>query len=323
MDVRPVGGGLPGADLTQAAGMTPPAPKVTAATTNSAGAQASASIDAALLGALSQPDLARLVAVLEPPQSPQVVSQVRQLVEAVVAAAAGGDVERALEHVTRLVALDPMQVEAIRTEPGVEAVRRPLETLLTQLANVAKLDAETRVAQATEAVAAGREIVLAEWDTHPEILLTIANRLLESGGYVNAVRAAHVAQVVIDGTQWAPAPGMVVATPGVAGNPSKSEEVSGAARAPIVSAFRESWRIVRSRAPGRMTALWKRAPLLVLLLGWLAVGTVAGLGSWVQQRVWPEAWPAWLNDAGFTLWAIGFLALVLFGFYMRVRNVRL
>ena len=322
MDVRPVGGGLPGSDLTQTAGIAGPGLKVTAAATNSAGAQAATSIDAALLGALSQPDLARLVAVLEPPQSPQAVSQVRQLVEAVVTAAAAGDVERALEQVTRLAALDPMQAEAIRTEPGVEQVRRPLETLLTQLANVAKLDAETRVAQATEAAAGSRTTALPEWDAHPEMLLSIANRLLEAGGYINAVRATHVAQVVIDGTQWAPAPGMVT-TPVLAGSSSKSEEVGGPSRSPIVAAFRESWRIVRSRTPGRMAVLWKRAPLLVLLLAWLAVGTLAGLGSWVQERIWPQAWPSWLNDAGFTLWTLGFLALVLFGFYVRVRNIRL
>src|SRR5579871_701760 len=139
MDVRPVGGGLAGPDLTQAAGMAAPGPKPAVAANNAAGAQASASIDAALLGALSQPDLARLVAVLEPPQSPQAVSQVRQLVEAVVASAAAGDVDGVLQQVTRLAALDPMQAEAIRTEPGVEPLRRPLEALLTQLANVAKL----------------------------------------------------------------------------------------------------------------------------------------------------------------------------------------
>ena len=72
-----------------------------------------------------------------------------------------------------------------------------------------------------------------------------------------------------------------------------------------------------------IAGLWRRAPLLLLLVAWLAVGTAGGLASLLQRKVWPDAWPSWLNDAGFTLWALGFPALVLFGFYMRVRNVRL
>ena len=75
--------------------------------------------------------------------------------------------------------------------------------------------------------------------------------------------------------------------------------------------------------PARVEVLWRRAPLLVLLLAWLAIGTAAGLASLVQRKVWPDAWPPWLADAGFSFWGLGFLALVLFGFYARVRNVRL
>lgn len=75
--------------------------------------------------------------------------------------------------------------------------------------------------------------------------------------------------------------------------------------------------------PARVAVLWNRAPLLVLLLAWLAIGTAGGLASLMQRAVWPEAWPSWLVDAGFSLWGLGFLALVLFGFYVRVRNVRL
>ena len=316
----PVGSGLSGADLARGAGPVAPAPKISAPS-STASTPASTAVDAALLQALSEPDLARLVAVLEPAQSPPTAARINELVEAVMTAAAAGDVERALQQATQLSALDAARFETIRAEPGLAPIRPQVEALLPRLANVAKLDAESRIAEATQLVEQSRLTALPEWDARPETLLAIANRLLEAGGYVNAVRSAHVAQIVVDGARWAPA-ATEVTQPGLPGLRSELEVGPILARSPIVSALRESWRIARSRAPGRMGALWKRAPLLVLLLAWLAIGTVGGLASWAQQRVWPDAWSPGLSDAGFTLWALGFPALVLFGFYMRVRSAR-
>jgi hypothetical protein len=50
----------------------------------------------------------------------------------------------------------------------------------------------------------------------------------------------------------------------------------------------------------RVRFLWRRAPLLILFAAWFAFG-------WV---------------AGYKVWALGFLALVGFHFYARIRNVR-
>jgi len=67
------------------------------------------------------------------------------------------------------------------------------------------------------------------------------------------------------------------------------------------------------------------APTITPTAGPAAGGrtVAAGLASLVQRKLWPDAWPSWFVDTGFSVWALGFLALVLFGFYMRVRNVRL
>ena len=61
---------------------------------------------------------------------------------------------------------------------------------------------------------------------------------------------------------------------------------------------------------------WRRAPLLVLLLGWLTVG----LGGGSVLAVFRDQWPAAAIALFFEIWTIGFLALVGFGFYVRVRN---
>jgi hypothetical protein len=72
----------------------------------------------------------------------------------------------------------------------------------------------------------------------------------------------------------------------------------------------------------RIRKLWLRAPLLVLLLAWLAAGFVGGLASAILRIYWPQGWPESLAAAGFEVWGVGFLALVMFGFYARVRDAR-
>ena len=317
MDVRPVGSGSAGTDLTQGVGAANPAPKISA-TTRGGGGEASPALDAAILSALSEPDLARLMVVLEP--QPQNASQAIELLQAVLTAAASGDVERALAGLSQLAGVDAVRVEAARNEPMLEPLRAQMDSLLARLATVARLDAEGRIAHADQLIEERRLTALPDWDADPHTLLMIANRLLEAGGHVNAVRAAQVAQLIMDGSHWAPAVGAVTK----ARAPEVGEFEEGrATQGVILPALRESWRGLRGRAPGRVAQLWRRAPLLVLLLAWLAAGTAGGLILRMLQAVRPNAWPPWISDAGFTVWAIGFLALALFGFYVRVRNIRL
>jgi hypothetical protein len=79
----------------------------------------------------------------------------------------------------------------------------------------------------------------------------------------------------------------------------------------------------RRRIPPAVRRLWQRAPLLVLLLSWLAVGLAGGLLYAGLRLVIPEAMPKPGDAAGFGLWGLGFLALVGLGFYARVRRIRL
>jgi hypothetical protein len=66
----------------------------------------------------------------------------------------------------------------------------------------------------------------------------------------------------------------------------------------------------------RLKKLWQRAPLLVLLLGWLAAGLVVGS----VMALFREGWVASIIGPFFEIWALGFLALILFGFYMQLRR---
>lgn len=322
MDVGPVGAGPTGADLARATGPAATAPL--AKPVGSALAQlqqTSAAVDQAALSILSEPDLARLAAILEPPQSPQTSAHLAELVQAVITAAAAGDVSRVLGELTQLASFDPVRTESVRSAPALEPMRAQVDSLLGRLAQVARLDAESRVSQASQVLEQTGAPKLAGWDARPEALLLLATRLLEAGGHLNSVRASQLAQTVVDGARWALAPVPAVLEDSAAARGRLN--IQPLAGGPLRAAFLRSWDTVRKQAPGRIRLLWRRAPLLILLMAWLAVGIVGGTASWLWRLLAPDAWPAGFAAAGFDLWALGFLALVVFGFYMRVRRIRL
>ncbi|GEM_PF-1792883 len=319
MDVRPVSGGPAGTGLTQGAGMAAPVPRAGQPAIPNA-AETTAIVDAAILGLLSQPDLVRLAAVLEPVPAAQIAAQANALLQEAITAAAAGDAVRALDRVADLIRLDVGRAGSVRAANGLEPVRTQVDALLTRLANVARLDAETRVAEAARLVENGAVPVIPEWEARPEALVSVAAQLLAAGGHPNSVRAGQVAQVVIDASHWAPDPAAQV-VPGEPRVPSGQPVRAG--RPILPPSLGPSGASVRVKARARVAMLWRRAPLLVLLLGWLAVGLIGGTASSIQRRIWPDLLPQQWTDAGFTGWGLGFLGLVLFGFYMRVRNVRL
>jgi hypothetical protein len=83
---------------------------------------------------------------------------------------------------------------------------------------------------------------------------------------------------------------------------------------------RQGLGVLRQELPPRIQHLWQRAPLLVLLLAWLGMGVGAAVCWLAIKQIWPESWVASLGDFGFEVWGLGFLALVGFGFYARVRK---
>ena len=100
-------------------------------------------------------------------------------------------------------------------------------------------------------------------------VLALANQFIETGQYVNYVRANQLG-------------GLVIAWSHIPGPPDHVEQNI-------------------ARAVSRIAALWRRAPLLVLFIGWLLMGVV-------------------LVPLDPKLWATGFLALVGAQFVATVRG---
>jgi len=262
---------------------------------------------AAMLLELSKPEVVRFLETIERPPAPETAARLEGLLRASVSAAAEGNVQQALVKLAEFAALDPRRAETLETEPGLASIRADVGRLLFRLASAAQLDAELRLGQATHLLQAVGSKELMGQEIRPEIAILIAGRLLEAGGYANCMRSAELSQMPINQYGWAPTPALVpLVDPSSV--PIRSEQAS--------LGFRHQWM-------GRIRRLWSRAPLLVLLLAWFAVGLVGASVSVLLRNYWPQTWPESLVDGGFEVWGVGFLALIAFGFYARVRNLRL
>jgi hypothetical protein len=184
------------------------------------------------------------------------------------------------------------------------------QQILHQLTAIARLDAEARLGQAEQEIAAGAPKRLADWDARPETLVLVANRLLDAGGHANYLRSSQLSQVVIDAYHQTPP----VVDPNfpLARIPNEGAAADPGSASPSAASI--LW-------TGLRTGMRTGAPLLVLLIGWLALGLVGGGFARLMRAIWPEQFSDWLAAAAFDLWGLGFLALVGLGFYLRVRKI--
>jgi hypothetical protein len=275
------------------------------------------SVATLLSGSLSAPDIARLIGLIERPPPAQSAAQLQNLLETFVSAAAEGDAIRAVSALSEIVELDPSRPDILRADPAAAAIRASVDQFLDRHTMLTRMDAEGRLEQAAQSSGPSAPEKLPGWDMRPATMLDIANRILESGGLANYVRAAEMAQLVIDGSRWAPEfAGFPVAPP-------NSDRIGwpGAAGRPHGTAG-QAIRRVSGIASARLRILWARAPLLILLLSWLLLGIAGGCWSLLWQRFRLETWPGALVAVAFEVWGTGFLALVGFGFYAQLRKVR-
>jgi hypothetical protein len=239
---------------------------------------------AATLQDLSGQQVGQLLTLLDHARGNQDPMLIEGLLKDAVAAAHGQRLPDALKTLEKMVVLSPEHgPQLARTEPGLIHVQRDFRDLMQRLETGAKTEAERIVLAASLAVAMDAQRMLAPNTTAPNTippqdLLALAARFLESGQYANYIRAAELGGIVL---------------------------------------ARYSGRPAGSRGE-RLRKLWRRAPLLVLLLGWLGVGLVGGVLS-VMERL-SGAGP--ISEGTVEIWATGFLMLVLFQFFVTVRNFR-
>jgi hypothetical protein len=179
--------------------------------------------------------------------------------------------------------------------------------LLRQITVDAHSQAERLLTTATHAVESAAK--------HPDQLngpgiLAVAARLMDSGQLVNYYRASELSQTVV-AYYFGTMPGTTL--PALTSG-SRLESVTNVA---VPRPRRQAWISGKS-----ILMCWRRVPLLVLLLGWLALGVAFGITARLARSGgfdWPGA--SALN-VFFGVWGLGFLALVVFQFFATVRRAR-
>jgi hypothetical protein len=305
MDVPGVGSGPTGTEYSSAPGAVA-GPKGRAVR---AAPQAPAVPDDAIgatLRQLSKPDVLRFLEIVERSPSPEIAARLDGVLQASIQAAAEGDVPRALVKLAEFAALDPRRAEALDREPGLASIHREVEQFMSRLASAAHVDAEARLDRAAHLLGAAGAKEPPGQESAPRIAMVVAGRLLEAGGYANCIRSAQLSQALINQYGFAATP--VPPVPAEASGVSMDFERA-------LLGWRHRWR-------PWIGSLWLRAPLLVLLLAWFAAGFAGGSIFALLRSWWPQTWPESLVAGGFEVWGVGFLALVGFGFYARVRGVR-
>lgn len=218
------------------------------------------------------------------------------LLQTAHAAAAHNDIPRALAALGEYVNHNPEHASAILSFPSLSSIQSEAKELLHNMTLEARTEAVRLVGAAGMVVDAATR--------HPQgvdggAVLAVAERFIESGQLANYIRAAELSQAVIAFYNGAP--------PEVAWNLARRKQPAAkAGRRPFLN-----W----------AAAMWRKVPLLVLLLGWTALGVAGGSIAWMVRVMGGELNPSTLQT-GFDMWAIGFLALVVLQFIMRVTVFR-
>jgi hypothetical protein len=279
--------------------------------------------DSAVIRELAVADLLQLTQILQPPSPPELIARVEALIQATVTAIREDRREWAVGRFVEAVTTDPSRADELRANPDIQPIRNTIDQLLVRLTNVAKMDAETKLASAERVIEDAGWPKLPHWETAPQALIQIGHRLLEAGGYANYVKTAELA-TALQSAYWG---ATLLQSPPLIDAPSalKKEDTpigrqGAGSAAQALGAY--AWEKLLEKLPRRLETLWQRAPLLVLLGAWFFLGLGCGLFSVVAKAIWPDSWIVPASDFGFQIWGLGFLAIVGLGFWARVRKPR-
>jgi hypothetical protein len=312
-----------------------------------------ADVASVLMSEVATSDISKLSSILDPAPDPSGSKVLDSLLRAAVQEVANGNSERAVGYLADYATRDPRRAEALPLQPELEPVRDKIDSMVNRMASVAKMSAEDGLSRA-EQTAADLSGKMTNWDTSADVLVKLAQRLYDAGGYANYSRSAELAKVVSDaGLQikahnqaLAAAASAAVSAPAA---PNPMTEMLPGINVPYwadaevqlhqvqpgrrlvkprrkssgsLEDLRENLVLLKEISSSAVSQLWFRAPLLVVLLSWFFFGLAGGVFFAIGSRIWPDSLFVAIGNLAFTLWGLGFLAMVGFGFYARVRYSR-
>ncbi len=209
------------------------------------------------------------------------------------------DDSTSLQHLEQAILAHPMHADAARQDPTFDAIRGPVLVLVGRVTLLARIHAEASIAQAGLTMESAH---MPDGMGHTQLAkayFDVAQAHFQLGsyaGYVEAAQAALRAQQIARAAETEPDPTRI---PALVSDPDSS--------------FRPMRRALR-RVIGE---LWRKLPVLVVLLGWLLAGIVAGIAS----LPFHEGSIAEMRRTLFPIWAMGLLATILLGFLRSIYSL--
>jgi hypothetical protein len=133
----------------------------------------------------------------------------------------------------------------------------------------------------------------------PQTVLALATRMVETQQYPNYLRATELSNTIV--TWYEGALSDVPIARAISLEATENEATGKIRSARSVATGSHKWTHTTAR-------LWRRAPVLVLLLGWLLAGSIVAILSRESSPI-------------LTTWALGFPALVALQFILTIRGV--
>jgi hypothetical protein len=310
-------------------------------------------VAAMLLSQVATSDLTKLTRILNPAPDDQNSRILDSLLQSAVKEVANGNAERAVGYLADYATRDPQRAEMLPFEPALDQVRDKIDSMVSRMTVVAKMSAEDGLSRAEQSSVemSGK---ISDWDTHSDVILKIAHRLFDAGGYANYARTSDLARIVSMAAEMKPVVQVLAAS--ASGSAAHSMQINQPITNPLVPGINvpywaisdfpiigsspdrrlkpaarraavgdwgdvsDTFRDLQEISSAALRQLWRRAPLLVMMLTWLVVGLAGGFGVAIASHIWPDSVFVALSGIAFNMWGIGFLALVGFSFFMRVRN---
>ena len=309
MDVSGIGGSATHAD---AIAKLANGPKVSAQAVNPAAEAVGQDSVARLLEQLGTPQISTLIQEVDNRRQGLDAEPAGDLFSRAAAATREGNVGHALNILSELVQKHPARAETLLHEPALTPIQPQVVGLVQRLTETVRIDAEQKIDAATHLMQGGGHGGAHRVELNPRSVITVAERLLESGGYSNVVLSAGLAEAVIE--YYGPFPVSGAGAPG----PGKAmrENVGGEQTAAAMSAGIAR---VGQRLAARAGRMWRSAPLLLMLIVWMAVGFGMALLALTLREL---AVRSRIIDLLFDIWGVGFLGLIGFGFYRSIKRLR-
>ena len=195
MDVSGIGGSATHAD---AIAKLANGPKVSAQAVNPAAEAVGQDSVARLLEQLGTPQISTLIQEVDNRRQGLDAEPAGDLFSRAAAATREGNVGHALNILSELVQKHPARAETLLHEPALTPIQPQVVGLVQRLTETVRIDAEQKIDAATHLMQGGGHGGAHRVELNPRSVITVAERLLESGGYSNVVLSAGLAEAVIE-----------------------------------------------------------------------------------------------------------------------------